>query len=304
MEPSVSSSRLPVTVVIPTYRRERVLLETIEQLLRLDRAAAEILVVDQSEGHEPETQAMLSRWHEDGSIRWQRREQPSIPLAMNAGLAAAGNEVVLFLDDDIRPEAGLVLAHHEMQSRGDMLIVAGRVIQPWEESQELPDSALSAFATIVPGPRREFMGGNFSVRRSQAMRIGGFDGNFVRVAYRFEAEFAYRWLARGGRIEFEPAACLHHLKAGGGGTRSFGDHLRSARPNHSVGAYYYVLRTRSGLAAAREFLTRPLRAIANRHHARRPWWVPITLLAELRGMLWACALAASGPRLMAADAPP
>ena len=36
------------------------------------------------------------------------------------------------------------------------------------------------------------MGGNFSVRRDIALRLGGFDEQFVRVAYNFEAEFAHR----------------------------------------------------------------------------------------------------------------
>jgi len=36
------------------------------------------------------------------------------------------------------------------------------------------------------------MGGNFSVKRDLALRLGGFDENFVHVAYRFEAEFCDR----------------------------------------------------------------------------------------------------------------
>jgi hypothetical protein len=121
--------------------------------------------------------------------------------------------------------------------------------------------------------------------------LHGFDENFVRVAYRFEAEFAHRFVATGRRIWFEPAACLHHLKAGGG-TRTWGEHLTTWRPDHAVGAYYYSLRT----GAWREFAGRPLRAASTRYHLAHPWRVPGTLFAEFSGMAWALALFLRGPR--------
>ena len=85
---------------------------------------------------------------------------------------------------------------------------------------------------------------------------------------------------RGGRrILFEPSACLHHLKVATGGTRTYGEHLTTWRPDHAVGAYYFGLRT----GAWREFAARPLRAVATRYHLARPWRIPATLVAELGG---------------------
>jgi hypothetical protein len=128
-----------------------------------------------------------------------------------------------------------------------------------------------------------------------------FDEQFVSVAYNFDAEFGYRLCEAGHKIFYEPAACVHHLKIS---TRTFGDHLRSFRPNHAVGAYYYVLRTWSGWRSLVQLLRRPLRAIATRHHLRRPWWVPATLVAEFSGMGWALALAAHGPRYLGSSNQP
>ncbi|MDZ4812524.1 MAG: glycosyltransferase, partial [Pseudomonadota bacterium] len=42
-----------ISVVIPSYRREQVLLDSIDSLLALERRADEILVVDQTENHRP-----------------------------------------------------------------------------------------------------------------------------------------------------------------------------------------------------------------------------------------------------------
>jgi GT2 family glycosyltransferase len=287
----MSPSALPVTIAIPTYRRESVLLDTVRALLALEQPAAEILVLDQTEQHEPGTHDSLQRMSDEGRIRWVRLYTPSIPQAMNVGLVEATNAIVLFLDDDITPERDLVAAHFAAHSGQDVL-VAGRVIQPWQEGEDHSAAPSFHFAGVRKQWIVEFMGGNFSVRRATALSLGGFDANFVRVAYRFEAEFAHRLLSSGRRILFEPGACLHHLKAESGGTRTYGEHLTTWRPDHAVGAYYYGLRT--GELAV--FASRPWRAVATRYHLRHPWRMPGTLLAEVGGMLWAFSLFIRGPK--------
>jgi GT2 family glycosyltransferase len=288
----------PVTIVIPTFRREAVLVETVRALLALPAPAAELIVADQTPSHEPQTENALRKLAEAGRIRWLRLAQPSIPAAMNAGLLAATQERVLFLDDDIVPEPDLVTAHWAAHQKDPRALVAGRVLQPWDEGRDHSRAEPFHFATLRERWIVEFMGGNFSVGREDALALGGFDENFVRVAYRFEAEFAHRWRADGRRIFFAPGACIHHLKAGDGGTRTFGHHLTTWRSDHAVGAYYWALRTRSW----REFSVRPVRSVATRFHLRRPWRIPHTAIAELGGMLWALRLYAHGPRLIAPGA--
>jgi GT2 family glycosyltransferase len=279
---------LAITVAIPTYRRGPILLDTVRHLIAL--GPAEILVLDQTERHEAGIAAQLADWHGQGAIRWMRLPLPSIPAAMNAGLVAATQPLVVFVDDDVVPEPGLLAAHEAAQRTHPGALVAGRVIQPWDEHRDT--SGEGAFAGTHAGGVDEFIGCNFSVPRAAAIALGGFDENFVRVAYRFEAEFSHRWRASGGAIRFVPGACLHHLKAGAGGTRSFGEHLTTWRPDHAVGAYYFGLRTR----AWREFVARPVRSVRTRFHLRHPWRIPGTLLAELGGMLWALRLYLHGPR--------
>lgn len=285
-----------LTVAIPTYRRDQVLLDTLDYLLAMNPAPAEILVLDQTEQHEPATGQRLQELHDAQNIRWLRLATPSIPQAMNRGLLEARQDIVLFLDDDIRPEAGLVAMHHAAHQQHADVLVAGRVIQPWEEGRDFSADSTFHFACMKPFWIDEFMGGNFSVRRETALALGGFDENFVRVAYRFEAEFAHRYRASGRRIRFAPDACLHHLKDVGGGTRTYGEHLTTCKPDHAVGAYYYALRTGSGGRWLKDFFVRPIRAVATRYHLLHPWGIPITLLAEARGMLWALRLFWNGPR--------
>lgn len=283
-----------LTIAIPTYRREAVLLTTLADMLALRPQPSEIMVLDQTEAHLPATESALRSLAETGQIRWLRLPEPSITAAMNEGLKQATQEIVLFVDDDVRPEADLLMAHMAAHGLHPDGVVAGRVIQPWQEDVEQRADGPFTFASDRPALVREFMGGNFSIRRDLAIRLGGFDENFVRVAYRFEAEFAHRYCADGRQIYFAPHACLHHLKANSGGTRSHGEHLATWRPDHAVGAYYYGLRTHN----IRECLARPFRAVASRYHLRHPWRIPGTLLAELTGMCWALALFLRGPRHM------
>ena len=286
-----------LSVVIPTFERGAVVVESARALLALE--PDELLLVDQSGSHPPQVQEALEHLALDPRVRWLRMEHPSIPAAMNRGLLEARGEAVLFLDDDIVPLADLLEGHRKAQAIPGL--VAGQVLQPGEEPRDVGLDEPHLFCSSRARSVREFMGGNFSVNRKLALELGGFDENFVGAAYRFEAEFSVRYVARHGLIRFEPAAGIRPLAVAAGGTRAHGHHLRTVRPAHSVGAYYYLLRARPH-GWRRQAAFRPLRAVRTRYHLRHPWWIPLTLLAEVRGMFQALRLYRSGPRLMTGEA--
>lgn len=288
------SGEARVSVVIPTYQREQVLVETLERLRMARPEPFEILVVDQTSAHARETRDALLRLNGVGAIRWIQQQPPSIPAAMNRGLLEAAGDIVLFLDDDVIPESHLIEAHRRAHEQKGNVIVAGRVLQPWHLRNEEVIEYEAPFTRREGTWIEEFMGGNFSIHRARALALGGFDENFVHAAYRFEAEFAHRHLAKGGLIWYEPAATVRHLHVRAGGTRSHGSHLTTIGPAHAVGAYYFALRT-GGIASC---VRRPLRSVLTRHHLRHPWWIPVTLVSELRGLLLARRLNQSGPRLI------
>ena len=293
------NSALRLSVVIPTYHRGEVLLDTVRMLRGLSVPPDEIILVDQTDTHEPGVESALRNQSESGEFRWLRLERPSIPHAMNRGLLEARGAIVLFLDDDIIPDDKLIEAHLQAHAESSVAVVAGRVLQPWDlEKDPTPDDGVFRFS----GARRQwiedFMGGNFSVRRETALALGGFDENFVQVAHWFEKDFADRLKVRGIPILFEPAACIRHLKIERGGIRSFGTHLKTVRPGYAVGSYYYLLRSPRIRHRILTILLRPLRVIRTRHHLLHPWWIPPTLVAELLAFFWALLLTAHGPRLI------
>ncbi len=181
---TVSENILPVSIVIPTYGRERTLLGTIQGLFDLEQKAAEIIIIDQTTSHEQSTIAQLEEWEERKLIRHINLSVPSIPNAMNTGLLNASYPIVLFLDDDIKAHQNLVMAHHQAHQDRNQ-IIAGKVIQPWDDEQKLTDDG-HQFNSDQQKKVNHFMGGNFSIDKHKAIEIGGFDENFVGVAYRFE----------------------------------------------------------------------------------------------------------------------
>lgn len=300
-----------LSIVIPTYRREQELINTIQSLEPLRASLAcpsEVLIIDQTGVHLDGTEQALTQWHERGEICWIKRNQPHLTKAMNSGLIAAQGEIVLFLDDDIIPLPGL-LKHHlaTQQAHHDVWAVVGQILQPGQNAEALPRRWSQSdlwrdldfpFNSCLPATIENAMGGNLSVKRSRALAIGGFDEAFPPpVASRFESEFAKRLVRAGGKIYFEPSASLHHLAAGSGGTRSEGSHLTSASPRYGVGDFYFALRCGHGWDRLWYVLRKPFREIRTKFHLRHPWWIPIKFWGELRALVEAIRLWKQPPLL-------
>lgn len=282
-----------ISVVIPTFKREQVLLDTIKALIPLKPSNKEILIVDQTAQHSEQVENELCNLSRCGDMRWIRLGSPSIPAAMNKGAALAEAPIVLFLDDDIIPARTLLQEHvkaHEVEKAD---LIAGRVIQPWDKGAR----SKSRFALENSCVTDEFIGANFSISKECLEKIGGFDENFKGAAYRYEKEFSDRLVITGGKLWFQASACVEHLHISSGGTRSHGDHLHSWNPRHPVGAYYYLLVSSRVTGKWRKMGLRLVNSVRTRHHLRKPWYIPVTLVSELSALFWALGLRIRGPQL-------
>lgn len=298
--------KLKISVVIPTFYREQVLLNTITQLMELTESPNEILVVDQTPEHEELTTQKLEYWSENGEIKWIKRKQPSVPGAMNEGMIRASGEIVLFLDDDVIIDSKLLAAHSNTYTEDKIIIVAGKVIQPWNgkldknkfdaKNDSLNDPDGFQFISDEMCFVRRFSGGNFSIRRKVAIEIGGFDEQFSKVAYRFESEFSDRALRAGYKIMYQPDAEINHLHVDSGGTRFYGDTFNTIKPNHSVGRYYYLLKAKTAHNRFFKILYLPFTTLATRQNLKYPWRIPMLFIAEILGLGWACIKIAQGPK--------
>jgi GT2 family glycosyltransferase len=132
----------------------------------------------------------------------------------NAGVAACGGDVVLFLDDDgWYPDAGL--AGHvaaRFAANPALAVLSMRVVDPggapgarWHVPRlRAGDPERSSVVTT-------FLGGACAIRRSAYLEAGGLPGMFFYGHE--ETDLAWRLLDRGYRLEYDAAArvCHHTL---------------------------------------------------------------------------------------------
>jgi glycosyltransferase involved in cell wall biosynthesis len=87
-----------VSVIIPTYKHAKYVLETIGSVFAQSFRDYEIIVIN--DGSPDDTAAVLRPLAESGRIRYIEQENAGQAAARNRGLAEATGEYVAFLDDD------------------------------------------------------------------------------------------------------------------------------------------------------------------------------------------------------------
>ena len=215
-----------VSVIIATYQRERVLCDTLEQVLAQDYPDFEVIVVDQTGQHEPATERYLKELGE--RIRYIRLSEPNLTAAENVGIREATGKVVLFLDDDVRIESGLIAAHAANYADDRWAGVAGLIthdsLPPTRRLPKICTFSKAGWFFFIHNYNRRVevrvaRGANMSFRRDALLEVGGIDEGLTENAVHWELDLCGRIIAVGGRIVHDPAARVHHLRFARGGTR-------------------------------------------------------------------------------------
>lgn len=296
-------TELAISIVIPSYNRGQVLLDTISYLSALEPRAAEIIVIDQTVSYSKNIHEQLQEWHKKNAIKWIRRSEPSVVKAMNCGLLLAKCNAVLFLDDDIKPFDDLLIRHYEYFTQEDCSLIAGRVVQPWDKPEGLPNNSSSEFSFngLNSCTAEYFIGANFLVDRRAALAVGGFDENFIGAAHDYEREFSDRLIGAEYRIAYCGAAAVLHLKEPVGGIRTYGHFLKNVKPHHAFGSYYYILVSKLVTNKTARIILHAIKRVSTRTHLKQPWWIPLTLIGDFLGLLWALKRKVAGQALINYD---
>jgi len=230
-----------ISVIIPTYGREEPLRDTLEDVLKQDYPAFEVLVVDQTPTHEPQIQAYLEQLANEGKISWFRLDWASLPGARNYAARRASGEILLFIDDDVQMPTGYLKAHARNYERKEIGAVAGRVFDRMKLAdseqankgdapytiEDLPPQAMDPgiawyhidlVHTVKPQRVISARGCNMSFRREIFTKHGlQFDERFRGSAVREESDFCLRLRRTGYQIWYDPEAYLVHLGEETGG---------------------------------------------------------------------------------------
>ncbi len=259
-------------------------MDTCRQVLsQMDPAVMELLVIDQTTDHEPDTTAQLRRWADEGRIRYILQQPPSLTEARNRALLDAGAPVVLFLDDDVLLSDHCLAGHLRWYDDPSIAAVSGETYNCLDPDHPPPmdhpeQGTRRHCGADVAGPAGTTTGNNHSVRRSVALAVGGYDPRFVGSALAEDMDFCRRLIVSGYRVWYDPDAWLIHLtmKTGGcgvSGVRLWPEWMHAG--NFMLYAFRHGFRDGSFTASVWQALRHgPLRKENVIHPRRWPaaWW--------------------------------
>lgn len=217
---------MDISVVIASYKREEVLVSTLELFLAQPFADFELILIDQTPSHSASVEQALGRMLMKENFRWLRADGwANLPAARNAGIDIAKGEVVLFVDDDVIIGKDFLENYQSVFSDSSIVSVAGRILgrglkEPSTVSDgvETPNDPLAKTSGQWVKSGR---GCNMAFRRDLIVSEGlRFDPAFIGGAHREESDFFSQLQSRGHRVWFEPSCTLLHLGEIGGGCRS------------------------------------------------------------------------------------
>jgi GT2 family glycosyltransferase len=215
---------ITLSIAIPTFGREDVLIDTCAQVMQQMGRDMELLVIDQTASHSPRVQETLEGWQRAGKIRYIFQSEPSLTKARNRALQEAAGDIVLFLDDDVILSEHCIAHHLRWYEQPSIAAVSGETYNCLDPDHPPPmdQPTLNTrrhCGTDSAGPAGTTTGNNHSVRRDVALAIGGYDPRFVGSALAEDMDFCRRLIRSGYTVWYDPEAWLIHLtlKTGGCG---------------------------------------------------------------------------------------
>lgn len=228
---------IQASVIICTYRRDKVLVETVDQVLFQVNGSVEVIVVDQKAQHDLVTREFLQKKFDEGLIRYFNLEVAGLTHARNFGAAQARGVALIFCDDDVMLSPNWIREHIAMYADHQVSAVAGQVLNVGQCACYAPGS----FAHNQPIPNYAALyGANFSIRKSAYESIGGSDEKLGVHAYSEDLILAQRLLKGGHRISYCPSASVVHLMAPTGGCRITDDTQQTMEWEKSFSKLYWL----------------------------------------------------------------
>ena len=218
---------MKTSVVICTYGRPEAAKSLLIKLQRQRYKDFEVLLICQ--GNKEDLEKIKDSIKNIYPVRYYYEAGPNLPHARNIGIKEASGEIIIFLDDDVKPGDTLIEAHVANYTDSTIGVVGGRILDK-KYKENIPDSKIGmvrkfdgfTYAGFHKGIRRYVMhvkGVNMSVRRELALEIGGFDERFGGTAQYEDMDFCLRALKKGYKIIFDPAAVVEHFILPSGGCR-------------------------------------------------------------------------------------
>lgn len=297
---------MKISVCIPSYRRPKILLQTLENILE-ERGdlALETIVVDQTPAQELDAAFHngIDRLSQQMPLTYVRRATPNANAARNHALQLAKADIVVYLDDDVLLSKGLFHAYlkgyESPPSNQEVMAVAGESYNRVIAKDGVPYTALSVekpeYGTsryyyhlekkLRVGLAGDFlMGANMSLRRRFAIEAGGFDE--LLTSYGDEGDLSKRMdkIFPDKVMLFVPEAYVVHLRTPVGGHRlGIKGHGKKEYDIIFSSLSYYIRHSPED-PALQHVLRQVRRGPLRRENVLQPWRQPLAWLAFYRAV--------------------
>lgn len=225
-----------VTVVIATAFRETTLVRTLESLRDQSLVPDQIVIVDGAPVPGVEPLATAFGEQTGLNISYLRSSPPSAAVQRNVGVAAAIGDVILFLDDDVYPDADCVaniidVFEHDSDGRigGVGVLIRNQLCPPpsplakqWFDF--LADERKDSYGGMVIGPavavgpepttdgrlvRTEWLMSTCVAYRRDALPPGPFEARFYGYSYMEDVDLSVR-VARTHELVVDTSTYVFH----------------------------------------------------------------------------------------------
>lgn len=178
-----------LSIVIPSYNRRDSICALVEALFAQHDPAIETEIVAVLDGSRDGSAEALAHLKVPPGMRLHVHTQDNRGRAgaRNTGIGLAHGDVVLFLDDDVVPQTGLLAAHMRAQREADAVL--GRIDhldapgtpRVISEQEVIFYRERHALLSVPGAPIRatDVFAGNLSVKLARVREIGGFDEAFT-----------------------------------------------------------------------------------------------------------------------------
>ncbi|MDQ2681781.1 MAG: glycosyltransferase family 2 protein, partial [Candidatus Eremiobacteraeota bacterium] len=195
---------MSISVVIATKDRAGYLDRALESLgKQIDAPPFEVIVVDNGSTDATPHIVDHARTSLPYEISYVFEERPNRGAARNRGIAAATNDLILFIDDDVYVPTGF-LAAHAAAHRNTRTVVSGPILNV-PSYRERPQPTAANYS------RAFFCTCNVSVDRMALERVDGFDEQFHLYGWE-DTELGVRLRESKLRAKFAWDAYLYHIK--------------------------------------------------------------------------------------------
>ena len=210
-----------VSVVVPTYNRETCVINALSSLLSQDYINYEILLVDQSDRHNPILMKFIQQHSE---IKYFHIDKPNRCRAKNYGVSNSKGEIVLICDDDIVAPRNFITTHFKNYYDERIGAVSCRIIeegQPTTYTKNVLD--FNFFGKVTNNSHsltskyvKNLNGGNMSFRKKLFLEVGMLDEMFIGTGIMEEPDIALRIQKKGYKIYFDASCTVKHYPQNNG----------------------------------------------------------------------------------------